>query len=133
MKDQYKTYDIYFICSGTEYEFMVVCKDDDGDSLFSKSVRVWTKNAEGETERFRGPFPPVGYPRNVTVYPTDNGLIISWLPPEYGLEYLKWYIIRWSQGPDEYIFGSADTTNTSYLSKYAVHTINFHFSFSSFL
>lgn len=100
---------------------MVLYKGDDGEGLFSKAIRVWTKNAESETERFRGPFPPVGYPRNVTVHPTDNGLIISWLPPEYGLEYLKTYVVRWSQGPDEYIFGSGETTNTSYLSKYLLH------------
>ncbi|KAJ8951743.1 hypothetical protein NQ318_012594 [Aromia moschata] len=101
---------------GTEYEFMVLCKDDEGEGLFSKSVRVWTKTIEGgESERFRGPFPPVGYPRNVTVYPTDVGLLVTWQPPEYGLENLRRYVVRWSQGPDDFIFKAADTRNTSYL------------------
>ncbi|XP_018573358.1 protein borderless [Anoplophora glabripennis] len=100
---------------GMEYEFMVLSKGDDDEGLFSKAIRVWTKNTEGERDRIRRPFTPVGYPTNVTVHPTDNGLMISWLPPEYGLEYLKKYIVRWSQGPDEYIFGSGETKNTSYL------------------
>ncbi|KAJ8922838.1 hypothetical protein NQ315_007873 [Exocentrus adspersus] len=123
--DEWKTYQVPStkvleatvtnLVPATEYEFMVLCKDDDNEGLFSKSIRIWTKNAEGETERLNGPFPPVGYPRNVTVQPVDRGLLVSWQPPEYGLEYLKWYVVRWSQGPDEYIFGSADTTNTSYL------------------
>lgn len=101
---------------GVEYEFMVLCKDDDGEGLFSKSVRVWTKNIEGEQESFKGPYPALGYPRNVTIFPTDKGLRVNWLPPEYGLEYLKSYIVRWNQ--DEYLFGSADTVNTTYLSKF---------------
>lgn len=96
---------------------MVLCKDDDGEGLFSKSIRIWTKHMEGEQESFNGPNPPLGYPRNVTVYPIDKGLQVNWLPPEYGLEFLKWYTVRWNQ--DEYLFGSADTQNTSYLSKCA--------------
>ncbi|CAH1159788.1 unnamed protein product [Phaedon cochleariae] len=99
----------------TEYEFMVLCKDDYGDGLFSKSILVWTKHLEGEPERFNGNLPPVGYPRNITVRPTDTGLLVAWQRPEYGLEFLKRYQVRWTQRPDDYIFGSADTTNTTYL------------------
>nr|XP_023011586.1 protein borderless [Leptinotarsa decemlineata] len=100
---------------GTEYEFMVLCKDDDGDGLFSKSILIWTKDLDGEPEKFNGRYPPVGYPRNVTVYPTGTGLMVNWRHPEYGLEFLKWYIVRWSRVEDDFIFGTADTTNTSYL------------------
>lgn len=94
---------------------MVLCKDDDGEGLFSKSIRIWTKSTEEQQESFKGPFPELGYPRNVTVYPTDTGLKVRWLPPEHGLEYLKHYIVRWNQ--DEYLFGAAETQETSYLSK----------------
>ncbi|KAG5877032.1 hypothetical protein JTB14_005254 [Gonioctena quinquepunctata] len=100
---------------GTEYEFMVLCKDDDGDGLFSKSILVWTKELDGEPERFNGQFPPVGYPRNVTIHPTETGLMVNWLRPEYGMEFIKWYIVRWSKASDDGLFGSGDTTNTSYL------------------
>ncbi|RZC43153.1 turtle, partial [Asbolus verrucosus] len=34
------------LSSGREYEFMVLCKDDNDDGLFSKSIRVWTKGLE---------------------------------------------------------------------------------------
>ncbi|KYB28100.1 Protein turtle-like Protein [Tribolium castaneum] len=102
--------------SGREYEFMVLCKDDNGDGLFSKSVRVWTKGLDGETDKFRGnSFPPVGYPRNISVYQTENGFMVTWEAPEYGKENLKFYIVRWFQGPEDYLFGSAETRNTSYL------------------
>lgn len=102
---------------GTAYEFMILCKDDNGDGFFSKSILVWTKELESEPEPIfiGGRYPPVGYPRNVSVHPTDSGLLVTWKRPEYGMEYLKWYIVRWSKVTDEYIFGSADTTNTTYL------------------
>uniref|UniRef100_A0A6P7FQ61 Protein borderless n=1 Tax=Diabrotica virgifera virgifera TaxID=50390 RepID=A0A6P7FQ61_DIAVI len=101
---------------GTAYEMMVLCKDDNGDGFFSKSILVWTKDLEIEPETsLKSKYPPVGFPRNVTVHPTDDGLLVEWLKPEYGLEFLKWYIVRWTKNNDEYFFGSADTTNTSYL------------------
>lgn len=43
------------IILGTEYEFMVLCKDDNGDGPFSKSVRVWTKTEQQhETNLYKG-------------------------------------------------------------------------------
>ncbi|VEN49372.1 unnamed protein product [Callosobruchus maculatus] len=100
---------------GTEYEFMVLCRDTDDVGLFSKSVRVWTKSLEGETDTLTGPFPSIGYPRNVTVTPVDDGLLVTWLHPDYGLERLKWYIVRWNPSHEDYIFSTGDTTNTSFL------------------
>ncbi|CAG9827925.1 unnamed protein product [Diabrotica balteata] len=101
---------------GTAYEMMVLCKDDNGDGFFSKSILVWTKDLEIEPETsLKSKYPPVGFPRNVTVHPTDDGLLVKWLKPEYGLEFLKWYIVRWTKDNDEYFFGSGDTTNTSFL------------------
>lgn len=96
---------------------MVLCKDDNDEGLFSKSIRIWTKNIEGESDQFKGSLPPVGYPRNVTVNPSSDGLMVTWENPEYGMENLKMYIVRWSQGHDDYIFGSAETINNSMLSK----------------
>lgn len=106
------------LLSGREYEFMVLCKDNNGDGLFSKSIRVWTKGIDGESDRYRSnSFPPVGFPRNISVYPTERGFVVTWEPPEYGTENLKFYVVRWFQGPEDYLFGSAETKNTSYLRK----------------
>lgn len=98
---------------------MVLCKDDQGDGLFSKSVRIWTKGLDGETDKYRSnSLPPVGYPRNITITPTEEGFLISWEPPEYGIENLKTYVLRWFQGPEDYLFGSIETINTSYLCEF---------------
>lgn len=37
----------------------------------------------------------VGPPRNVTVTQTDEGdeFVVSWYPPEYGLEFLQVYVV----------------------------------------
>ncbi|XP_030745787.1 protein borderless [Sitophilus oryzae] len=99
---------------GQEYEFMILCKDDAGDGPFSKSVRIWTKSMEQETNLYRGPA-PLGYPRNVDVRPTDEGLYVTWDPPDFGMEFLRHYVVRWTQGPEDYIFGSVDTIETNYL------------------
>lgn len=98
----------------TEYEFMVLCKDDTGDGPFSKSLRVWTKNQEHETDLYKGPA-PIAYPRNIEVTANDEGLLVTWDPPEYGMELFKNYIVRWTQGPDDLIFGAADTTQNSHI------------------
>ncbi|KAL1506833.1 hypothetical protein ABEB36_006123 [Hypothenemus hampei] len=79
---------------GTEYEFMVLCKDDNGDGPFSKSVRIWTKTeAEHESNLYKGPA-PIGYPVNVAVTPVDDGLKVTWDPPDFGMELFKTYIVR---------------------------------------
>ncbi|ENN71392.1 hypothetical protein YQE_11896, partial [Dendroctonus ponderosae] len=39
---------------GTEYEFMVLCKDDNGGGPFSKSLRIWTQTEQQhETNLFK--------------------------------------------------------------------------------
>lgn len=106
---------------GTEYEFMVLCKDDNGDGPFSKSLRIWTQSEEpretnlytGKSQPkffnwqlhhvisdssvkrflFTGPA-PIGYPRNVAAKPLDDGLLVTWEPPEFGMQLFKTYIIR---------------------------------------
>ncbi|CAG9859891.1 unnamed protein product [Phyllotreta striolata] len=100
----------------TPYEFMVLVKGDDGVGE-SKSIVVWTKELEDDIKPIMtsGKYPLVGFPRNVSVRTTDSGLLVTWQRPEYGLEYLKKYVVRWSKITDEYIFGSADTINTSFL------------------
>lgn len=100
---------------GREYEFVVFSQDKNGNGLFSKAVRVWTKGIDGEADRLRGRlFPPVGFPRNVTLHRTVDGFLLTWEPPEYGLELLKFYKIKWTQGPDDVLYGMAETKNTSY-------------------
>ncbi|XP_050307905.1 protein borderless [Anthonomus grandis grandis] len=103
---------------GTEYEFMVLCKDDNGEGgPFSKSVRVWTKSEEQhESNLFKGPA-PIAYPRNVEAKPIDDGLLVTWDPPEFGMELFKTYIVRWNQAMDDYAFGSAETLDQTYLIK----------------
>lgn len=104
--------------TGREYEFVVLSQDRHGNGLFSKSIRVWTKGVDAETDQFRGgSFPPVGFPRNVTLHRTVDGYLITWEPPEYGLEYLKCYKVKWTQAPDDYLYGSGETRNTSYLGR----------------
>ncbi|KAF7270305.1 hypothetical protein GWI33_016706 [Rhynchophorus ferrugineus] len=97
----------------TEYEFMILCKDDAGDGPFSKTLRIWTKSPE-ETNLFKGPA-PIGYPQNIVVRPTDDGLFVTWDPPDFGMEFLKTYAVRWTQGPEDYVFGSVNTLESSYL------------------
>ncbi|CAH1124627.1 unnamed protein product [Ceutorhynchus assimilis] len=102
---------------GTEYEFMVLCKDDNGDGPFSKSVRIWTTTEEQhEKNLFTGPA-PIGYPRNIEAKPSDEGLLIVWQPPDFGMELFKSYIVRWNKASDDYDFGTAETLENSFLIK----------------
>ncbi|XP_045479639.1 protein borderless isoform X2 [Harmonia axyridis] len=103
---------------GREYEFMVLCRDELGEGLFSKAVRLWTRKSNGDelpTTPENSFIPPVGFPRNVTVIPAYKGFQVSWLPPEYGLENLKFYVVRCTQGVEEYPLLSYETRNTSHI------------------
>lgn len=120
---------------GREYEFMILCKDQKGDGLFSKAIRLWTKNPD-EKEAYRPAsfLPPVGFPRNVTVIPSHKGFLISWLPPDYGLENLRYYVVQINQGDDDEMpFESYETRNISYYinlpdgNKYSIQVISVSF------
>lgn len=100
---------------------MVLCRDEFGEGLFSKAIRLWTKKSNGEeflNTSDNSFLPPVGFPRNVTVMPAYKGFQVSWLPPEYGLEHLKFYVVRCTQGVEEYPLLSYETRNNSHISKY---------------
>lgn len=97
---------------------MVLSKDNLSNGLFSKAIRVWTKGVDGHslsTPNKSHSKPPIGYPRNVCVYPTSEGYLLTWDPPEFGGEELRIYVIRWYEGPREHLQGTAETKNTSYL------------------
>lgn len=107
---------------GREYEFRVLSSEKHGDGLFSKTIRVWTKGYQTEAGHIVGgsavgssQYPPLGHPRDVGVHFTDDGYLVTWDPPEYGLDELRLYIIRWFQGPREYLYGTAETKNSSYI------------------
>ncbi|GJQ65536.1 hypothetical protein Trydic_g7637 [Trypoxylus dichotomus] len=101
---------------GREYEFMILSKDDQGDGLFSKSIRVWTKGINPETSQIAHHIgQKLGPAEDVRVHATQDGYLVTWNPPEVGLEELRIYIVKWFQGPKEHLVGSAETKNTSYL------------------
>lgn len=99
---------------------MVLSKDKQGDGLFSKSVKIWTKGIDGEVIQSSSSQsrPPIGHPTNLSVHATGDGYLLTWDPPEYGLEKLRIYVVRWYQGPQEHFSGSAETKNTTYLSEF---------------
>lgn len=64
-------------------------------------------------------FAQVGPPRNLTVTQTDVGdeFVASWYPPEYGIETLRVYVLRWFQEPGHFLVGTAETRDTYYKGK----------------
>lgn len=97
---------------------MILSKDDQGDGLFSKSLRVWTKGINPETQIAHHIGQKLGPPEDVRIHATQEGYLVTWDPPEVGLEELRVYIVKWCQGPKEHLVGTAETKNTSYLSKF---------------
>lgn len=65
-------------------------------------------------------FAQIGPPRNVTVQQTDVGdeFVVTWYPPEYGLETLRVYVVRWFREPGHLLMGSAETRETYYKGNY---------------
>lgn len=62
-------------------------------------------------------FSQIGPPRNLTVNQTSAGdeFVVSWQPPEYGVENLRLYVIRWYREPGHFLHGSAETSNHYYI------------------
>ncbi|XP_076333287.1 protein turtle-like isoform X2 [Tachypleus tridentatus] len=93
--DEASTFTIYNLQPNSEYEFRVLSRNTLGDGMFSPTVRgrttpwdflggVYPTDAYGATyiptvQKPSGPKPSP--PRNLTVQETENGLLISWLPP----------------------------------------------------
>ncbi|KAL5281061.1 hypothetical protein ACFFRR_004838 [Megaselia abdita] len=57
----------------------------------------------------------VGPPRNFFVMEKKDGFVLTWDPPENGLDQLRIYIIRWWLEEDTKLYGSAETIETYYL------------------
>lgn len=129
IKSQYQI--LLLLFSGREYEFMILSKNRHGDGLFSRSIRVWTKGFDGEAEHFRETLHPlIGSPRNVTLHLTPNGYLLTWDAPDYGLQHLDYYKVRWYQGPDEFLYGEANTRNNSYFGNFEYQLLIQFFLFS---
>lgn len=64
-------------------------------------------------------FAQIGPPRNVSVEPkpSGDGYVVSWEPPDYGLESLRVYLVRWYREPGHYLYGTAETRDNYYTGK----------------
>lgn len=64
-------------------------------------------------------FSQIGPPRNVTVVEksTGDGYVVGWDAPDYGLEVLRVYVVRWYREPGHFFHGSAETRELYYESK----------------
>jgi hypothetical protein len=105
---------------GRAYEFMVLSQDRHGDGMFSKAIRVSTKgsktfSASTHASTPLGHFQQIGPPRNLSVTLTADGYLVTWQPPDFGSDELRTYRLRWTQASREYIYGSAETQDTSFL------------------
>ncbi|XP_022905461.2 protein borderless [Onthophagus taurus] len=112
---------------GREYEFMVLSKDDEGEGLFSKTLRVWTKGLSPDVNRIAHFGQELGPPRDIKVHATEDGYLVTWDPPTEGLEDLRLYIVRWLQGPRENLIGTAETKNTSFFVTELEEGYEYHF------
>lgn len=101
---------------------MVLSKErqGEGEALFSKAIKVHTRGFDGQAVQFKGSEsnPPIGYPNNISIHITEDGYLVTWDPPEHGIENLRIYVVRWYQGPHEYLSGTAETKNTSFLGSF---------------
>ncbi|XP_077292450.1 borderless isoform X2 [Arctopsyche grandis] len=120
---------------GREYEFMVLSQDKFSDGMFSKSIKVWTQGSdEIITKIEREPLEAIaqiGPPRNLTVALTADGYLLSWSPPNHGLDMLRVYVVRWSQGALGQIVNTAETTNNYYLIQDLEEDEIYHFEVDS--
>lgn len=64
-------------------------------------------------------FSQIGPPHNVTVVEksTGDGYVVGWDAPDYGLETLRVYVVRWYREPGHYFHGSAETRELYYESE----------------
>lgn len=76
---------------------------------------VYNEHTEHAQEHVQQ-FIQIGPPRNLTVMPTSTGdeFVVSWLPPEHGLDSLRVYIVRWYREPGHYLHGSSETRENYY-------------------
>ena len=67
-------------------------------------------------------FAQIGAPHNLTVTPKEDGdgYVVSWEPPEHGLDTLRVFLIKWYREPGHLLHGTAETrgyyyTGTTYI------------------
>lgn len=64
------------------------------------------------------PFSQIGPPRNLTLEVTEDGdFRLTWERPEYGLETLRFYILKWWLEPGNAMYGEIKTPDYEYTGK----------------
>lgn len=98
---------------------MVLSKERQGEGLFSKTIKVWTRGSDGQPVHYSSASTNqvVGSPNNISIHITEEGYLVTWDPPSFGLDNLRGYVLKWYEGDDDLLTGSIETTNTSYLGK----------------
>lgn len=78
-------------------------------------------------------FAQIGPPRNVSVEQTDVGdeFVVSWYPPEYGMETLRVYVVKWWREPGHWLMGTAETRDTYYKGNFPFIFADSSFPFST--
>lgn len=119
---------------------MVLTQDHQGDGMFSKAIAIRTKGASITSyhHQHQSPlemksFSPVGSPRNVTVHLVVEGYQVTWDMPDFGLDSIRHYNVRWFRGSIDELAGSVNTTDLSHTSKfylYQTFTYLLHMLFS---
>nr|CAD7454888.1 unnamed protein product [Timema tahoe] len=110
---------------GRIYEFMVLSQDKKGDGMFSKAIQIRTRGSDQgnnvtSAQQYHSPlgsFQQIGPPRNVSVSPSRDGYLVTWEPPDLGMEDLLNYHVRWSQEGKEHLHGQAEVTTNRYLGR----------------
>ncbi|KAK9507378.1 hypothetical protein O3M35_007251 [Rhynocoris fuscipes] len=115
--------------SDTEYEFMILSQDHNGDGTFSKPIRLVTKGSKSDQTQastpiaIQGPLngsQKIGPPKRLRIYSGVYGYVLEWNRPEYGAEFLdKYQVFKMEETSDftgeESLVLVQDTTDTSYL------------------
>ena len=57
----------------------------------------------------------MGPPRNAKVQPTADGYLVTWDPPAYGKELVRYYSVKWFREPADQLYGRANTEDLFYL------------------
>lgn len=60
----------------------------------------------------------MGPPRNAKVQPTAEGYLVTWDPPLYGKELVRYYNVKWFRGTTERLYGRAETADPFYLGQW---------------
>ncbi|KAK6636139.1 hypothetical protein RUM43_009791 [Polyplax serrata] len=140
LPDGTKKLTISGLLPGTEYEIMVLSKDAYGEGMFSKTVKARTTgetvflgyqdqlqmNFNDDLSKDNGQV--IGSPQNLNVQVTDEGCMITWDPPNHGIEDLEHYQIQWVENES---LISAITNERFYLVKDSAKGQTYRFQVSA--